>query len=127
AAVAPFIGGGCHHLRRRREGRGHRLPPRIVTDELSIAFLPTHPSTSTCRAAFPVARGDERHTPSGGPRSVAVARRSVLLQACHARRHDCATVTPQGAETGRTGRAGTAVRTSVSRGSRAVSLAEPAC
>src|SRR3712207_1390993 len=43
AAVAPFIGSCTGHTsRRRREGRGHRLPPLVVTDELVPRLLLTH-------------------------------------------------------------------------------------
>nr|BFE68690.1 hypothetical protein GCM10020092_019910 [Actinoplanes digitatis] len=64
AAVAPFI--GCwsgHRSRRRRESRGHRLPPLVVTDEHVPRLLLTHRATPLAVAAFPQCpRGDPSHT-----------------------------------------------------------------
>src|SRR6266542_2806955 len=63
AAVATFI--GCwsgHASRRRRESRGHRLPPLVVTDEHVPRLLLTHRATPLTLAAFPECPGGTQVT-----------------------------------------------------------------
>src|SRR6185312_332507 len=54
AAVAPFIGCGAGHTsRRRRESRGHRLPPLFEPMNMFLGYC-SHRATPCTVAAFPL-------------------------------------------------------------------------